>query len=112
LMSGGMPPMPEAASPFMMPDLSPDMMMMMPDMMEMMGDSSMMSGMMSGMMPEHMCADLPEADANANEIDVERILEEVKHVPSALRQELIDQVVQTVGEAHLSTVTPTKEKVR
>lgn len=49
-MGGGMPPMPDAASPFMMPDLSPGMMMMMPDMMEMMGDSSMMEGMMSGMM--------------------------------------------------------------
>lgn len=47
---GGMPPMPEAASPFMMPELSPDMMMMMPDMMEMMGDQSMMSGMMGDMM--------------------------------------------------------------
>lgn len=50
----GMPPMPDAASPFMMPQLSPDMMMpdmMMPDMMEMMGDGSMMSGMMSSMMP-------------------------------------------------------------
>ena len=48
---GGMPPMPDAASPFQMPELSPDMMMMMPDMMEMMGDGSMMSGMMSGNMP-------------------------------------------------------------
>ncbi|KAL4226753.1 hypothetical protein ACF0H5_014733 [Mactra antiquata] len=112
MMGGGMPPMPEAASPFMMPDLSPDMMMMMPDMMEMMGDSSMMSGMMSGMMmPENMPADLLEPDANANEIDVERILEEVKHVPSELRKELIDTVLQTVGEAHLATVTPTRQKV-
>lgn len=59
-----------------------------------------------------MCSDLPEPDANANEIDVERILEEVKHVPSALREELIDQVIQTVGEAHLATVTPTRQKVR
>lgn len=111
LIMGGLPPLPEAASPFMMPDLSPEMMMMMPDMMEMMGDSSMMSGMMAGMMPEMMMANLPEQDDNANEIDVERIMEEVKHVPSALRQDLIDQVIATVSEAHLATVTPTVRKV-
>ncbi|XP_053377081.1 uncharacterized protein LOC123529961 isoform X2 [Mercenaria mercenaria] len=110
-MMGGMPPMPDAASPFTMPELSPDMMMMMPDMMEMMGDGSMMSGMMSGMMPEMMVEQLPEPDDNANEIDIERIMEEVKHVPSSLRQQLIDQVIQTVSEAHMATVTPTRQKV-
>lgn len=109
----GMPPMQDAASPFMMPELSPDMMMMMPEMMEMMGDQRMMSGMMMGdmMMPDKMLENLPEPDDNANEIDIERIMEEVKHVPSALRQQLIDQVIQTVSEAHLATVTPTRQKV-
>ncbi|XP_060576196.1 ecdysone-induced protein 75B-like isoform X2 [Ruditapes philippinarum] len=111
-MMGGMPPMPDAASPFQMPELSPDMMMMMPDMMEMMGDGSMMSGMMSGNMPDMMMMEhLPEPDDNANEIDIERIMEEVKQVPSELRQQLIDQVIQTVSEAHLTTVTPTRAKV-
>ena len=55
---------------------------------------------------------LPEPDANANEIDVERILEEVKQVPSELRQRLIDQVVETVTAAHMETVTPTKQRVQ
>lgn len=58
-----------------------------------------------------MLENLPEPDDNANEIDIERIMEEVKHVPSALRQQLIDQVIQTVSEAHLATVTPTWQKV-
>jgi len=52
-----------------------------------------------------------EPDANANEIDVERIMEEVKQVPSALRQQLIDQVIESVSKAHLETVTPTRAKV-
>lgn len=51
------------------------------------------------------------SDANGNEIDVERILEMVKQVPSALRQQLIDHVITSVSEAHLTTVTPTVKKV-
>lgn len=53
----------------------------------------------------------PDENANANEIDVDRILEEVKQVPSLLRQQLINLVVDTVGVAHLETVTPTRKKV-
>ena len=45
---GEMPSMQDAASPFIMPELSPETMMMMPDMMSMMEDSSMMETMMSG----------------------------------------------------------------
>lgn len=58
-----------------------------------------------------MAMHFPEPDDNANEVDVVRILEEVKQVPSALRQQLINQVVDTVGIAHLETVTPTRKKV-
>ena len=53
----------------------------------------------------------PEGDDNANEIDVERIMEEVKQVPSQLREQLIQQVIITVGDAHMATVRPTYERV-
>lgn len=53
-----------------------------------------------------------EPDDNANEIDVERLLEEAKHVPSELRQKLIDHVLETVAAAHMDTVTPTRQKVK
>ena len=108
----GSPSSPEVASPFNMPALSPDTMMMMPDMMT---DNSMqqMMGMMSGMMSGgfDMPMDLPEPDPNANFIDVDRILEEVKQVPSDLRSQLIEQVLETVSEAHMATVRPTYKTV-
>lgn len=108
----GSPSSPDAASPFNMPALSPDTMMMMPDMMN---NSSMqqMMGMMSGMMSGgfDLPMDLPEPDPNANFIDVDRILEEVKQVPSDLRSQLIEQVIETVGDAHLNTVRPTYASV-
>ena len=108
----GSPSSPDAASPFNMPALSPDTMMMMPDMMD---NSSMqqMMGMMSGMMSGgfDLPMDLPEPDPNANFIDLDRILEEVKQVPSDLRSQLIEQVIETVGDAHLNTVRPTYASV-
>lgn len=120
----GMPMFPDSASPFMMPDMSPESMMMMPDMMGMMPDMMGMMPDMMGMMDNNMqmnpsmmgemmmnMGHSPDADDNANEIDVERILEEVKQVPSALRQELIEQVITTVGEAHFATVKPTYKTV-
>lgn len=55
---------------------------------------------------------MPGPDDNANEIDVERILEEVKQVPTDLRRKLIEQVIETTTQAHMDTVTPTREKVR
>ncbi|XP_052284601.1 uncharacterized protein LOC127881013 isoform X3 [Dreissena polymorpha] len=113
-MMGGFPGMSRSASPmYMMSELSPETLRMMPDMMEMMKNmdpAMMMEGGMA-MMPDMMAMHFPEPDDNANEIDVLRILEEVKQVPSALRQQLIDQVVETVGIAHLETVTPTRRKV-
>lgn len=57
-------------------------------------------------------ANWQEPDDNANEIDVERIMEEVKQVPSDMRQRLIDEVIETVTQAHLETVTPTHQKVQ
>ena len=108
----GSPSSPDAASPFAVPALSPETMMMMPDMMD---NNSMqqMMGMMSGMMSGgfEMPMDLPEPDPNANFIDVDRILEEVKQVPSDLRGQLIEQVIETVGEAHMLTVRPTYASV-
>ena len=109
----GSPSSPEdVASPFNMPALSPDTLMMMPDMMS---DNSMqqMMGMMSGMMSGgfDLPMDLPEPDPNANFIDIDRILEEVKQVPSDLRSQLIEQVIETVGDAHMATVRPTYQSV-
>ena len=108
----GSPSSPDAASPFNVPALSPETMMMMPDMMD---NNSMqqMMGMMSGMMSGgfEMPMDLPEPDPNANFIDVDRILEEVRQVPSELRGQLIEQVINTVGEAHMATVRPTYASV-
>lgn len=106
---------PNAASPMKMPEMTSETMMFMPEMMSMMKDmdpSKMMSGGMPPMPPPEMMAKLmPDADDNANQIDVERILETVKQVPSALRQQLIDHVIDTIGQAHMETVTPTREKV-
>ncbi|KAH3848493.1 thyroid hormone receptor alpha-like [Dreissena polymorpha] len=102
-----------AATPMsVMSELSPEMLRMMPDMMAMMKNmdpTKMMEGMSK--MPDMSAMHFTDADANANEIDVERILEEVKQVPSLLRQQLINLVVDTVGVAHLETVTPTRKKV-
>lgn len=110
--NSGSPSSPDAASPFNIPALSPETMMMMPDMMDNTSMQQMM-GMMSGMMTGglDMPMDLPEPDPNANFIDVDRILEEVKQIPSELRSQLIEQVIETVSEAHLATVRPTYKSV-
>ncbi|XP_052779757.1 retinoic acid receptor gamma-like isoform X2 [Mya arenaria] len=108
------PPSGCASPMFQMPELSPETMMMMPDMMEMMKDMDPQMMMMEGgmpPMPDPSMMVFPEPDPNANEINVERILEEVKQVPSALRQQLIETVIDQVSKAHMETVTPTREKV-
>lgn len=69
------------------------------------------TGMPPDMMNPEMMSNMSQPDDNANEIDIERIMEEVKQVPSALRQELMTQVITTVGDAHLATVVPTHKKV-
>ncbi|KAK3587111.1 hypothetical protein CHS0354_023564 [Potamilus streckersoni] len=52
-----------------------------------------------------------EPDPNANVIDVDRILEEVKQVPSEMRKKLMDQVMENVIEAHFQTCKPTYQAV-